>query len=143
MQAGQCQISGLFAFPQSTHSEEVRYRGDYAAVEDKREGKVELAELRGAKAGKHLWRTHHNAAQRSGSRAAPRESHLRGSEQTLSGLTGRSYKSTLVVRSEGQLYTVMLTGITASQSKQWQALGVASTKPERSDSTVESSQQSQ
>ncbi|CAB1458957.1 unnamed protein product [Pleuronectes platessa] len=50
-------------------------------VEDRRERKVELAELRGARAGKHQWRTHHNAAQRSSSQPAPQESHLQGSEQ--------------------------------------------------------------
>lgn len=55
-------------------------------VEDRRAGKVELAELREARAGKHQWRTHHNAAQHSSSRAAPQESHLQGSEQVIGKL---------------------------------------------------------
>ena len=52
-------------------------------VEDRRERKLELAELRGARAGKHQWRTHHNAAQQSSSQPAPQESHLQGSEQVI------------------------------------------------------------
>ncbi|TNN58520.1 hypothetical protein EYF80_031242 [Liparis tanakae] len=56
---------------------------DYTTVEDKRERKVELAGLRGVRAGKHQWRTHHNAAQQSSSRPALQESHLQGSEQVF------------------------------------------------------------
>lgn len=52
-------------------------------AEDRWERKVELAELRGARAGKHQWRTHHNATQQSSSRPAPQESHLQGSEQVI------------------------------------------------------------
>lgn len=33
------------------------------AAGDRQERKVELAELRGARAEKHQWKTHHNAAQ--------------------------------------------------------------------------------
>lgn len=59
------------------------WESDYTMVEYRRERKVELAELRGARAGKHQWRTHHNAARQSSSRPAPQESHLRGSEQVI------------------------------------------------------------
>lgn len=56
---------------------------DYTTVEDRRERKVELAGLRGVRAGKHQWRTHHNAAQQSSFRPALQESHLQGSEQVI------------------------------------------------------------
>lgn len=56
---------------------------DRMTVEERRERKVELAELSGGRAGKHRWRTHHNAAQHSSSQPALQESYLQGSEQVI------------------------------------------------------------